>query len=154
MHGDGVTVLFTTPDATRAALRTARQLTWKHGSPVRLVVMLPVPYPLPLANPPVPLNFTEWQVRQLASQAPVETKIELYLCRDIHEALRNFLKPESLVILGARRRWWWGSQEQRLARWLQANGHSVVLTAPAKEEESRRALSHNVLQFRMPNSSH
>lgn len=154
MQGNGVTVLFTTPDATLAALNTARQLTWEHGSPVRLVVILPVPYPLPLSSPPVPLGFTEWQIRKLALQAPIGTRVELYLCRDLHEALRNFLEPGSVVVLGVKRCWWWGSQEQRLARWLQANGHSVVLAPPAKEEESRRALSHNVLQFRMPNSSH
>ena len=51
MHGGGVTVLFTTPEPTLAALRTARRLTREHGAPVRLVVMLPVPYPLPLVEP-------------------------------------------------------------------------------------------------------
>jgi hypothetical protein len=153
MHSGGVTVLYTRPEPTLAALKTARRLMREHGAPVRLIVMLPVPYPLPLASPPVPLEFTERQIHQLVSQASVETKIELYLCRDRREALRDFLKPGSLVVLGGDRRRWWGNPEQRLARWLQENGHSVVLAAQ-EEDGDRRALFSNVLQFRMPNSSH
>lgn len=153
MHGGGVTVLYTTPEPTLAALRTARRLTREHGAPVRLIVMLPVPYPLPLASPPVPLGFTERQIRQLASQASVETKIELYVCRDRREVLRDYLEPGSLVVLGGNRRWWWGGPERKVARWLQQYGHSVVFAAP-DEEANRKTLFHNVLQFRMPNSSH
>ena len=148
-----VTVLFTTSKPTLAALRTARRLVREHGAPVRLIVMLPVPYPLPLASPPVPLGFTERQIRGFVSQSPVATKVELYLCRDRREALRDFLKPGSLVVLGGERRWWGGGRERRLARWLQSNGHSVVLAAP-DEETNEKALFNNVLQFRMPNSSH
>ena len=153
MLGGGVTVLFTTPARTLAALGTARRLMREHGAPVRLVVILPVPYPLPLSNPPVPLGFTERQIRLLTSHSAVETKIEMYLCRDRREALRDFLKPGSLVVLGGERRWWGGGRERRLARWLQSNGHSVVLAAP-DEETNEKALFNNVLQFRMPNSSH
>jgi hypothetical protein len=153
MQSGGVTVLFTTPEPTLAALRTARRLVREHAPPVRLVVMLPVPYPLPLSSPPVPLGFTEQQIRQFVSHTSVETKVELYLCRDRREALRDFLKPGSLVVLGGSRRRWWGGPEQKLARWLQQDGHSVVFAAP-DEEANRKALFHNVLQFRMPNSSH
>ncbi len=153
MHGGGVAVLYTTPEPTLVALRTAWRLTREHGAPVRLLVMLSVPYPLPLSSPPVMQEFTERQIRQLVSKASVETKVELYLCRDRREVLRDFLKPGSLVVLGVNRRWWWGGPEQKLARWLQQNGHSVVFAAP-DEEANRRTFFHNVLQFRMPNSSH
>ena len=152
MHSGGVTVLYTTPEPTLAALRTARRLMREHGAPVRLVVMLPVPYPLPLASPPVPLEFTERQIRRLASQAAVETKIELYLCRDRREVLRDFLKPGSLVVLGGNRRRWWGGPERKLARWLQQDGHSVVFAAPG--EKAGNPHFHNLLQFRMPSSTH
>ena len=153
MHGGALTVIFTSPAPTLAALRAARRLMREHGAPVRLVVMLPVPYPLPLASPPVPLEFTERRVRGFVSQSPVATKVELYLCRDRREALRDFLKPGSLVVLGSERHWWGGGRERKLARWLQADGHSVVFAAPDKDTNGG-TFFHNVLPFRMPNSSH
>ena len=153
MRAGGVTVLFTSPKPTLAALRTARRLTRDDGAPVRLLVLLPVPYPLPLSSPPVPLKFTERRIRQLALKASVETKVELFLCRDRREALRQFLKPRSLVVVGGQWRWWWRGPEQRLAQWLQEHGHSVVL-APPDEERNTRTLFYSTMQFRMPHTSH
>jgi hypothetical protein len=141
MQDGGLTVLFTKPDPTLAALRAARRLMPEDGPPVRLIVTLPVPYPLPLSKPPVPLGFTEQQVRRLATQAEVAAKVELCLCRDHREALHECLRPGSLVVLGGQRHWWRGGREQRLARWLQAHGHSVVLAAP-EEEGNRSAVNH------------
>ena len=152
MHCSGVAVLYTSPEPTLAALRTAQQLRRPHGAPVRLLVVLHVPYPLPLSSPPVPVGFTELQMRRLASQVSADVRVEMYLRRDRREVLSGCLKPGSLVVLGSKRKLW-GNTEQKLARWLQQNGHSVVLAAPG-EEAGKRTLIHSVLQFRMPNSSH
>ena len=153
MRGQGVVVLYTEAGPTLAALRTARRLTWESGGPVRLLVAVPVPYPLPLSAPAVRREFTERQCRQIAAQAAVAARIELCLCRDRRDALCERLEPGCVVVLGAGRRHWWGASQRGLVRWLQARGHSVVLAAPDKEA-GKLTPSHSVVQFRMPNSNH
>ncbi len=153
MDGSRVTVLYTTPGATLAALKTARRMTWGRCEPVRLIVARLVPYPLSLSTPSVPLGFTEQQLRCVALQSAVDTRIELYLCRDRRDVFREYLEPGSLVVLGIERRSYWPASERGLVRWLRKHGHGVLLAAP-DEEAGKKALCHNVLQFRMPNSSH
>jgi hypothetical protein len=85
-----------------------------------------VPYPLPLESPPVLVEFNEKRFRVIASQSPVETKVQIYLCRDQFEALTLVLNPASVVVLGGPKRWW-PTQERRLARKLRKAGHEVIL---------------------------
>lgn len=152
-HSHGVVALYTTPAATSLALETAWRLSGKPGEPVKLVVTLLVPYPLPLNRPPVSLESIGRLIRRVASDCAIDTAADLYLCRDRYEALRDHLPPRSLVVLGSGGPRWWGSPEDRLARWLQANGHTVVFATPEKGA-GKSTPSQNVLQFRMPNSIH
>jgi hypothetical protein len=120
-------VVFTSVDATLAALRKAADLAGRLAARVILLVPQVVPYPLPLESPPMLLDWNERRFRILAEESAVETRVQLYLCRDRLQALVAVLKPHSLVILGGPRRWW-STSEKRLARQLHRAGHEVIFT--------------------------
>ena len=120
-----ISVVFTSVDATVAALREAGALASRLGGNITLVVTQAVPYPLPLESPPVLLDFSERRFRAIAEQSPVETMVHIYLCRDSVETLETVLKPQSLVVVGGRKRWW-PTSEKRLARKLRGAGHEVI----------------------------
>ena len=121
-----VTVVFTSVDATLAALKKAGVLASSLNAHITLVVPQVVPYPLPLNSPPVLLDFNERRFRVIASQSPVETMVRIYLCRDPFGTLKSILEPHSLVVLGARKRWW-PTREKRLSKTLRRDGHEVIL---------------------------
>jgi hypothetical protein len=129
-----VEVIFTSTESTRAALEAASRLTRDLDAQVRLVAAQVVPYPVSLSRPTVPVEWTERHLRALAAAASVPAHVQVYLCRDQRQALADFLRPGSLVVLGGRRRWW-PTAEQRLGRWLQARGHSVVFAVPAAADK-------------------
>ncbi len=126
-----VSVVFTSVDATLAALKAAGNLLGNRagslGGHITLIVPQVVPYPLPLTKPPVQVDFTERRLRVIASDCRVDTRICVYLCRDPLETLRSVLKPHSLVIVGSRKRWW-PTAEKRLAAKLRNAGHEVIVT--------------------------
>ena len=93
------------------------------GARITLMVAQVVPYPLPLADPPVPAEFTEHLLKSIAVE---DTAVEIYLCRDRCETLRRALAPDSLVILGAQKRWWLCSWERSLVRLLRREGLRVL----------------------------
>ncbi|HXP88538.1 MAG TPA: hypothetical protein VN841_27660 [Bryobacteraceae bacterium] len=120
-----IAVVFTSPEATLAAIKEAGKLAENLSARLELVVAQVVPFPLPLESPPVLIEFSENRLREIASQSPVETTVRIYLCRDSGETLAKVLKPASVVVLGGRRRWW-PTRESALARKLQKAGHEVV----------------------------
>src|SRR5262249_42504480 len=122
-----ITVVFTSVDATVAALKKAGRLAESLGARITLLVPQVVPYPCPLADPPVSLDFQERRFCEIAAESPVEIHVQLYLCRDSRDVLKRTLKPKSLIVLGGRRRWW-PTREWRLARKLRGEGHEVVFT--------------------------
>jgi hypothetical protein len=121
-------VIFTDLPKTAAALAAARTMARGLGARVTLMVAQVVPYPLPLAEPDVPVEFTERLLEPLAVE---NTTIEIYLCRDRNETIRRAVPPDSLVIVGARkRRWWpagWFTWERSLAKMLRHDGRRVLL---------------------------
>jgi hypothetical protein len=121
-----ISVLFTSTEATIAALRQAGALASRLLGRITLVVPQVVPYPLPLESPPVLLEFSERRFRTIAEESPVETMVHIYLCRDSLETLLTVLQPHSLVVVGSRKRWW-PTSEKRLAKKLRGAGHEVVL---------------------------
>ena len=122
-----IAVVFTTVEATLSALRDAGALASRLNASLTLIVPQIVPYPLPLTSPPVLLDFNERRFRVIAGQSPVETSVQIYLCRDREVALAAALKPHSVVVIGSRKHWW-PTSEARLARKLRRAGHEVVLT--------------------------
>ena len=126
--GLDISVVFTSVEATLAALKEAGALANRLGAHITLLVPQVVPFPLPLESPPVLLDWNERRFRVIANQSPVETMVRLYLCRDRHELVMSALKPQSLVVIGGRTRWWRATAEERLARTLRRAGHEVVFT--------------------------
>jgi hypothetical protein len=126
-----ISVVFTSVDATLAALREAANLLGNRASSLggRITLIVPqiVPYPLPLTRPPVLVDFNERRLRVIASDCRVETRVSIYLCRDPLETLKSVLKPHSVVVVGSRKRWW-PTAEKRLAAQLRRAGHEVVVT--------------------------
>ena len=121
-----VSVVCTSPELTAAALKSAGSLAQGLGARITLMVPQEVPFPLPLDSPPVLLDWSERQFREIASQSPVETVVRLYLCRDRIQAIKDSLSPKSVVVIGARRGWWPFPFERTLAVELRRAGHEVV----------------------------
>ena len=125
--GLNISVVFTSIAATLAALKQAGSLANRLGAHITLVVPQIVPRPLPLDSPPVLIDWNENRFRTIASESPVDTSIQIYLCRDRWETLESVLTPHSLVVVGGRKRWW-PTPESRLANKLRKSGHEVIFT--------------------------
>lgn len=123
-----ISVVFTSIDATLAALKRAGVLASRLHSSITLLAPQVVPYPLPLTSPPVLLDWNERRFRVIAEETSVATRVQVYLCRDPLTALPAVLRPHSLVVVGARKRWWWPTPEKRLVKKLRAAGHEVLFT--------------------------
>jgi hypothetical protein len=123
-----VVVIYTGVKQTLAALRTAGGLARGLNARIRLIVPQVVPYPAPLEEPPVQKSFAERRFRTIAEEAAIDTKIDIWLCRNRETVLSEHLKPRSIVVIAAaRQRWWRPSRERRLARILRKQMHQVVL---------------------------
>src|SRR5450631_1985941 len=120
-----IAVVFTSVESTLTALKEAGNLANSLGARITLVVPQVVPHPLPLETPPVLVEFNENRFRVMASQSPVETSVQIYLCRDRLQTLASALAPGSIVVLGGRRRWW-PTKDELLARQLRRAGYEVV----------------------------
>ena len=120
-----IAVVFTSVESTLAALKEAGNLANSLGARITLVVPQVVPYPLPLETPPVLVEFNEKRFRVMASETPVETSVQIYLCRDRFETLTSVLKPGSIVVVGGRKRWW-PTKDETLARQLRRAGYEVL----------------------------
>jgi hypothetical protein len=125
--GLDISVVFTSVDATLAALKQAGSLANRLGAHITLVVAQIVPTHLPLDSPPVLIDWNEKRFRTIASDSPVQTAVQIYLCRDRWETLSSVLKPHSLVVVGGKKRWW-PTAESRLAKKLRKAGHEVIFT--------------------------
>lgn len=121
-----VVVMFTDVRSTLRALKTAAELAHNLNGRIRLVAPQVVPYPLPLESPHVSSKFNERRFQTIASGSCIETRVEVYLCRDREDACCQALEPEALVVMGSHRSWW-PTAEKSLARKLRRKGHQVIL---------------------------
>ena len=116
-------VIFTDLPKTAAALDAARSMASGLGARITLLAARVVPYPLPLTEPDVPVEFTE----RVLESAVTDATVEIYLCRDRKETIRRALSPDSVVIIGSRRRHWWPSWDRQLAKILRRDGLRVLV---------------------------
>jgi hypothetical protein len=121
-----LSVIFTSEDATKAALNAAAVLASRLGAHIKLIVPQVVPFPVPLASPNVLVGWNEHRLREIAAKCPVETSVHVLLCRDRVQTLLGALKPNSLVVLGGCKHHIWRNAEARLAQKLRHSGHEVV----------------------------
>jgi hypothetical protein len=122
-----VNVVYTRLPGTAKTLNAATGLARGLGARVTVHLAQVIPYPLPLKSPPVSIQFAENQLVALAGEQLVETRMQMYLCRDLTQTIRRVLKPDSVVVIAGRKRWW-PTREQRLAGILRRDGHHVILT--------------------------
>ncbi len=123
-----ITVVFTTPKGTQAALRKAGSLAKGLGARIRLVSAFEVPIPFPLDKPPVLLEVLEQRHVNMVKDSGVdadEVEIDLFLCPDQKACLQDALKENSLVVVGGRPRRWW-NRARTIERWLSRMGKQVV----------------------------
>jgi hypothetical protein len=128
-----ITVIFTSAEATVAAIDRAGALLKDLDGRISLIAAQSVPYPLPLERPAVLLDFNKRRLINIASESPVETTVHLYVCRWRLETLASVLKPGSVVVIGGRKRWW-PTWEKSLARKLQTAGFIVIFLEMSEEE--------------------
>jgi hypothetical protein len=122
-----VVVLHTTIEGTLGSLKRAAELASGLSASIRLLVLTVVPYPLPLESPQVPLAFARRRFTTLASDARVDTLVDIRLGREKASMMEAALKPRSVVVL-ERRRSWWPHPTRRLAKRLERLGHQVVFS--------------------------
>lgn len=120
-----VFVIFTDARGTLAALQRAEGLAQKLGAHLRLLMPYEVPYALPLTKPPVPVEFLEGQIRDLAAKTRLEVAAHICLCRYKRRALERLLRPHSLIVVGGKKAWGLTSA-RKLARTLEKDGHDVI----------------------------
>jgi hypothetical protein len=121
-----VTVVFTKVAATLQALKMAAELAHNLNGRIRLLVPQVVPFPLPLEKPSVSEEFNRRRLQTIASQGSIDTRIEVWSCRDRYDGLCQALEPGALVVMGARP-YWWPTAEKALVRKLRRRGHEVIL---------------------------
>ena len=85
--------------SVRAAHRLAGKLARDLGARVTVLAAQVVPYPLPLEQPPVPIEFTEQALLRMVGDQEVETAIDVRLCRDSEETIRGALPAGSVVVV-------------------------------------------------------
>lgn len=123
--GFSVTVVFTTVAATLMALRRAGELARELNARIRILMPHVVPYPLPIDRPPVDPEFKLRHFRTITADDTIETSIDVRLCRNSDDAVKQALCPQSVVLIGGPRRFW-PTRETRLARKLSVAGHHVI----------------------------
>jgi hypothetical protein len=124
--------LFTTVPGTLAALCEAAHWAHQLGACIRVLVAQVVPYPLPLDKPRVDPEFRLRHFRAFCEQVPIETRIEIRLCRDARQCIQEALLPHSLIVIGNRQSRWPWTYEKRLGKNLQNASHQVILVDSSK----------------------
>jgi len=148
-----LTVIHTTTEGTLCALKLANRLVKDLSARIRLVATEVVPFRLPLEYPMISTNFLRQRQTRLVEEAGLEAdtvSIEICLCREPKKALREYLPPGSLVIIGGKKLWW--RVEQRWAKWLGRAGHQVVFAEVKRAEAtickfSQAIPSHRSLKY-------
>lgn len=123
-----ITVVYTTPEGTLAALKASAVLARDLEVTLGLIITEVVPFRLPLDQPRVSIGILKRRQEALVAQAGLEgseISVQICICRDAKETLGRLLPAPSLIVLGGRRRWW-PTREQRLETFLARLGHQVV----------------------------
>jgi hypothetical protein len=120
-------VIYTTPQATCAALRAADAITQSREDRIHFLVPQVVPLGFPLDRPPVSVAFAELRALGMASECcrTAGVQVQIVLCGNREQCIEKTLRPGSLVMIGSGKHRWLAS-EQKLARHLRDKGYRVI----------------------------
>jgi hypothetical protein len=121
-----VFVVFTSNDWTLRALEKAREIAKPLGANIVVVALQVVPFPLPLSEPPVSMEFVIRRFEENSNEFPDGTQVAAYLCRNPLEALKRILPLHCPVVMGVRKRWL-PSRDEKMARMLRRAGYRLTL---------------------------
>jgi hypothetical protein len=124
-----VSVIFTNESATMSALKRAGELASQLDARIRILVAQVVPYQLPIDRPDVKPEFRVRRFLNLSIEDVKDVQIDVRLCRDASDCLKQALSPESLVLIGGKARRL--GRERRLAHKLTLAGHHVIFVPQA-----------------------
>jgi hypothetical protein len=122
-----VHVIFTNPQATRAALQAANAMIQSEEARIHLLVPQVVPMGFPLDRPPVSVAFAEQRAAGMARECcpNAAVQVQIVLCGNREQCIERTLGSNSLVMIGSRKQPWLAT-EKKLARQLRASGHRVI----------------------------
>ncbi len=119
-------VPYTTPALTADALSAAADLALGMEASVTLLAAHVLPYPSPLECQDGIRHRLEAGLATIARTTTAAIRVKLVFARDLTDAYLGLLPRHSIVVIGARSRFW-KTREERLARRLSLEGHSVAL---------------------------
>jgi hypothetical protein len=113
-------------ELAKSALDLTAALAGNLGVEAVLIAVHVVSPLLPLHEPGVAKNFFERKLESVAQQSALPIRVELVFAREMQSGIRLVI-PQGSLVLVATRRHWWRTAEEKLARFLEREGHSVVL---------------------------
>jgi hypothetical protein len=117
--------------AAPALLAATTQLASDLNARVVLLFAEVVPYPIPLSEPHIQADVLESLIGRISQPVAAESFIEIFLCRDGNQTVREQLPPESTVVMQNISAWWknpWRYWSERaFAKCLRREGHHVIL---------------------------
>lgn len=119
-------VIFTTAPGTRAALEAASRLAKGLKAQLTIVAPLAVPHRLPLDQPMISPDHVRRQILSILPGLAAENyiRIDICVCRDELDCLKQFLPAGSLVFLGGRASLL--ARQRHLEKALRGLGHEVI----------------------------
>ena len=121
-----VFVPYASPELAKPALDAAATLAGDLGAQAVLVAVHVVSPLLPLDEPNVSREFLEKRLQSVAEQSTLPVRAEIVFAREQEAGFRAVIPQGSLVLVPTHRHWW-RTAEEKLARFLERAGDSVVL---------------------------
>ena len=127
-HGGPLQVFvpYASPELAQQALDAAAALAGSLGAQAVLVAVHVVSPLLPLDEPNVSREFLEKKLESVAERSALPARVEIVFAREQETGFRTVLPQGSLVLIATRKHLW-RTAEEKLARFLERAGHSVVL---------------------------
>jgi hypothetical protein len=121
-----IVILHTGPELTACALRAAANLAKGLNFQLVLMAVHIVPYPLQLGPLSVMEEHLEAELRKAADQSGLPVSARIAFSRDLADAFRQCVRPDSLVVIASHKRWW-RTRPERWARELARHGFRTAL---------------------------
>ena len=107
-------------------MQAAANLTRGLNFHVVLIAVHIVPFPVQLEPLAVMEEHLRAELSKVAEESDLPVTARIAFARDLAEAFRQCVRPESLVVIASRKRWWRTRPEQ-WARELARNGFRTAL---------------------------